>query len=179
MKKINSKIKIITLVGIATAMSVVLRFFEIPFTPVYKFDFSIFPAIVGGLVSPIIGILITILTNVVALVIPGTKTGGIGELANLIIGFSFIIPFVYIIKKNNKTLIASIITIIFMTIVALLANWFIFLPLYGVKAYEAKMGFIMTAIPFNIIKSTYLAILGSLFLKFIEKNTNVSKIFKL
>lgn len=179
MNKNSSKTKLITIVGIATAMSVILRFIEIPFTPVYKFDFSIFPAIVGGLVSPLIGILVTILTNVIALIIPGTKTGGIGELANLIIGFSFILPFVFIIKKNNnKTLIASIISVIIMTAIGLLANWFILLPLFKVP-YELRMGFIMTALPFNIIKGTYLAVLGSIFLKFITKNETISNIFKL
>lgn len=62
-----------------------------------------------------------------------TSTGGIGELANFLIGSAFVIPagLLYKKKKNRKqAIVGMILGIVLMAIVAAFLNYFLLLPLY-------------------------------------------------
>ena len=126
-----------TLVSIAmlTAISSVLMFmnFPIPIFPSFlKFDFSDLPAIIGAFAfGPFAGIVIELLKNTVHLM--QTETGGIGELANFLMGTALVLPagLIYRVKKTQKgALLGMLAGIISTSIVAALANYFILIPFY-------------------------------------------------
>ena len=98
--------KFITITGMLTAISVVLyTYIEFPILPAYPFlqyDFSDVVAIIGGvLVTPIAGLFIQSLKNLIHFLIKGS-TGGIGELANLSTGLLFIVPIILLFKKSKS-----------------------------------------------------------------------------
>lgn len=148
--------RFITITGMLTAISVVLyTFIEFPILPSYPFlqyDFSDVVAIIGGVyVTPIAGLFIQLLKNLIHFLIK-SSTGGIGELANLSTGLLFIVPIILLFKKSK--IVAFIVGSASFIIGALILNYFIFLPLWGVPG-EARMEMLQYGIlPFNIIKAT-------------------------
>ncbi|MBP3462207.1 MAG: ECF transporter S component, partial [Tyzzerella sp.] len=80
----------IVTIGMLGAIAVVLMLFEIPlpFAPsFYEIDLSEVPVLVGCFaMGPIAGILIELVKIILNLVINGSVTAGVGELANFCIG---------------------------------------------------------------------------------------------
>ena len=155
MKNTIKLTKFIAVTGMLSAISVVLyTYVEFPILPAYPFlqyDFSDVVAIIGGIfVTPLVGILIQLLKNIIHFIIKGS-TGGIGELANLLTGLLFIVPIILIFKKFK--MLSFVVGIICFFIGALFLNYFVFLPLYGVPA-DARIEMLKYGIaPFNAIKS--------------------------
>ena len=93
-------------IGMLAAISVVLMLFEIPlpFAPsFYEIDFSEVPVLIGAFaMGPVAGAAIELVKILLNLVITGTDTAGVGELANFIIGCSLCLP-AAIIYKRKKT----------------------------------------------------------------------------
>ena len=100
-----------------------------------------------------------------------TSTGGIGEIANFLMGASYVVTagFIYKRHKTKKTaLLACIAASFVMGAAAALANYFILLPLFEtfmpldqlIASFGAFLPFIHTkldivlfnALPFNILK---------------------------
>ena len=84
-ERINS-VRFLTLTAILTAIAVVLQYLEFPvpmfIPPFVKFDFSDLPAILAAfLVSPVSGVAVCLLKNVIHLVV--SQSAGVGELAHL------------------------------------------------------------------------------------------------
>ena len=142
--KRNQKIFKLTVVGLMTAIAVVIYMFfpEINIVPGVshlKVDFSDFPAILTGvIIGPIQGVLVEIVKNIIHLT--RSTTVGIGEIMNIILGSSMIVSmwgFIKIFKKvfkENKItlktyLLASAITIVIAIIVGWIANM-IFTPIF-------------------------------------------------
>ena len=106
----------IAAIGILSAMSAVLMLFEIPlfFAPsFYKLDFSEIPILIGSFAyGPAAGVLMEFIKILLKLVIKGTSTAFVGELANFAVGCSFIIPAstIYLFKKTKKTALVACIT---------------------------------------------------------------------
>ena len=77
-------------VAMLGAIAVVLMLFEIPlpFAPsFYEIDFSEVPVLVGCFtMGPLAGVAIELVKILLNLVINGTATAGVGELANFLIG---------------------------------------------------------------------------------------------
>lgn len=178
-KKINTKLMVI--VGIMGGISAVLMLFEIPFIAFLKMDFSDIPSvIVSMLYGPAPGILVELIKNILKIAF-GTKTALIGELANFIIGASYVIPigltFSTLKKKAGifsikKSIAIFSLAIISMTLVGALANYFILIPFYGsffggveniiklVPFATTKLDVIMYAItPFNLVKGCIIALI--------------------
>ncbi|MFQ7281987.1 MAG: ECF transporter S component, partial [Christensenellales bacterium] len=92
--KRTSKMQTRTMVSMAmlTAVAYLLAFLEfpVPLTPSFAMmDFSDLPALIGAMsIGPAAGVAIELVKN--ALQLLGTATGGIGELANFLIGASFV-----------------------------------------------------------------------------------------
>ena len=148
-----------TSVAVLSAVAFVLAFFEfpVPLTPSFaRMDLSDFPALIGAFAfGPMAGILIELIKNLFGLF--STATSGIGELANFLMGASYV-GTAGMIYKLHKT----------MGIVAALANYYILLPLFEqfmpVEQIIASFGqfipFIKTkrdvvvynAFPFNFLK---------------------------
>ena len=162
-----------TSVAVLSAVAFVLAFFEfpVPLSPSFaRMDLSDFPALIGSFAfGPVAGILIELIKNLLGLFSSGT--GGIGELANFLMGASYVAAagLIYKLHKTKKTaLVGGIVGSVIMGIVAALANYFILLPLFEqfmpldqlIASFGEKMPFIKTkldvviynAFPFNLLK---------------------------
>lgn len=156
-------------IGLLSAMAYVLYYFEIvipPFPGFLKMDGSDLPAIVGAyLLGPLPALAIELIKNLLHMFLNG-KTGGIGELANFIVGTLFVVP-IGICVSTKKTLKNSVVGCVLgcvcMVIGAAVFNYFIMIPLFLNTTPAETLGVIIASIvPFNIIKSVILAVTGSL-----------------
>ena len=160
-----------TSVALLAAVSFALAFFEfpVPFSPSFaKMDLSDFPALVGAMtLGPWAGVAVELIKNLLGLLT--TSTGGVGELANFLMGgtFSFVAGAIYYKGKGNAWL-ACLLGSLAMAIMAALTNYFILLPLFEnfmpldalIASFAASMPFInskldvvlLNAIPFNLLK---------------------------
>ena len=157
----------LALVGMLSAVAVVLMTFDIPlpFAPTfYKIDFS------------------------------GTQTAGVGEVANFLIGCAFIVPAGLIYhKKHTRTgaLIGMASGTVLMTVIGGLMNAYVLLPVYA-KAFgmplnalvemgtaiNAKITSVSTLIlfavtPFNLLKGVLVSLIVFLIYK------KISPIFRM
>lgn len=125
-------------VAMLGAIGGILMFLEltIPFVPPFlKLDFSDIPAFLAGFaLGPTAGIAVVFIRNMIHFLF-GTWSRGVGELANFIIGVSFVLPasLIYARRKNKKNaMIGMIIGVLTMTAFAALANYFFLIPFYAV-----------------------------------------------
>lgn len=130
-----------TAIGILCAMATVLMIFDFPlwFIPsFYKLDFSEIPVLIGAYAfGPATGVIMEFLKILLKLLIKGTSTAFVGELANFVVGCSFIIPAatIYAFKKTKKNAIVSCIagTLILVVFAA------VFNALYLIPAFTKFM----------------------------------------
>lgn len=165
--------KSIATTAMLSAISFILAFVKIhvPFSPEFAmFDLSDFPALIGSFAfGPLCGVLIELVKNALQLFF--TTTAGVGELANFIMGGSYVFSagLIYGFRKTRKTAwIACIASSFIMGIAAAAANYFILLPAFEkflpleelIAAFGAIIPFIKTkfdivvynAFPFNLLK---------------------------
>ena len=170
-------IRKIAIIGVFSAISFVLMFFEfpLPFAPsFYKFDFSDIPALIGGFAAgPLVGVMIEFIKVMLNILLQGTTSGFVGEIANFVVGAAFILPstIIYRFKKTRKVALISCLTgTLCITVVGALLNAFFLLPAYaimfgsGVDAFVQMGAAINPAIsnvftfclfavaPFNLVK---------------------------
>lgn len=163
-RKVNKMIKISLLVAIA----VVLMYFDFPVIPIFpwlKIDLSEVPALMGGFAyGPIAGGAIVILKVLLRFLIKGTETGFIGEIANIIVGLSLVMPAAWIYNRNKSkktAIIGMIVGALVMQVLGVISNIYLLLPAYGIEVNISQYVFV-GILPFNAIKalivgvSTYL-----------------------
>lgn len=128
----------IVVIGMFSALSAILMLLEIPVPfapPFYKLDFSELPAMIGTFAfGPVAGVMIEFVKIVLKVLIKGTSTAFVGELANFVVGCSLLIPaaFVYYYKKTRKTaLLGCLVGTLFMTIVGTSFNAVYLLPKFA------------------------------------------------
>lgn len=128
----------IAVIGMFSALATILMILEIPlfFAPgFYKLDFSELPALIGGFsFGPVAGVMIEFCKILLKLMTKGTSTAMVGELANFVVGCSFILPasFLYWLKKSKKSAIFSCIVGTFiMTVVGSWLNGVYLLPTFA------------------------------------------------
>ena len=95
-----------------SAISAVLLVLEIqlPFSPPFvKFDFQIYRLCYGILLEPLAGILITCMKILLNFLINGSTTIFVGELSNLILTSSFVLPASYVYEKEKKNAIKNLV----------------------------------------------------------------------
>ncbi|WP_461615181.1 ECF transporter S component [Clostridium sp. Marseille-QA1073] len=167
MKKNFTLDKMIKL-SLLSAIAFILMYFDFPVLPAFpwlKMDLSDVPALMGAFAfGPLAGIIIEAFKNVLILILKGTHTGFIGELANFLIGISLVCPAAYIYHKNKtiKTaLISMTVGLISMEIVGVLANMFLLIPLYMPDMPQSELAkyVIYGIIPFNGIKAVIISAL--------------------
>ena len=174
MKKNNVKIRTIAVIGIMSAIAVVLQFLEfpIPLMPAFiKFDFSDLPGLITAFAfGPIAGILVSLLKNVIHLLV--TQSGGVGELANFIIAafFTGTAGLIYKFNRSRKgALIASLCGSLTSAVAGIAANYFIIYPIYYKIAMpeEAILGMYQSILPSvdSILKSLLIFNLPFTFVK--------------
>ena len=172
-KTINSdntaKTTKLAVTAMLAALSAVLMFFEFPLGFIapsfYEFDFSEVPVLVGTFsMGPIAGAVIEFVKILVKFLIKGTSTGGVGELANFLIGCSFILPagFIY---KYKKTRVGAIVGMLTGTVLVPLYSSF--MPLTEIikmgqaifPAIDGTFTFCLYCVgPFNIIKGLIISV---------------------
>lgn len=133
----NKKLSVIIKISILSAMAFIIYLFEFPlpiFPAFLKIDLSDIPAMLGGFaLGPVAGILIELIKNILNIVIKGSGSAGIGELANFIVGSAYVITSgaLYKHSKSKKNAAVSLTAgVLVMTLVASVANYYVFLPLY-------------------------------------------------
>ena len=179
-------VRTLTMTAVLSAIAFVLAFFEfpVPLSPSFaRMDLSDLPALIGAFAyGPAAGILIELVKN--ALQLLTSSTGGIGELANFIMGSSFVAAagLIYKFHKTKKTaMIACLIASVVMGIVAAIVNYFILLPVFEafmpldqlIASFGKFIPFIKTkldvvlfnAFPFNLLKGIGISIVTMLLYK--------------
>ncbi len=127
------------MIGMFSAVATILHLFDfpIPFAPpFYKLDFSELPILVGTFAfGPVAGVMMEFLKILLKLFIKGTSTAFVGDLANFVIGCSFIIPAsaIYAFRKTKKSAIISCITgTLILTIFGTAFNAIYLIPAFSV-----------------------------------------------
>ena len=125
-------------VAMLSAIAVVLMLFEIPlpFAPsFYEIDFSEVPVLVGCFaMGPLAGVAIELLKILLNLVINGSATAGVGEMANFLIGCALVLPAAVIYKRvhtRKGAIVGMAAGTVFMTAVGCFLNAFVLLPAYA------------------------------------------------
>lgn len=132
-KRFNARM--IAVVGVLTAVAVVLQYLEIsiPLVPSFlKLDFSDLPALLGAFAfGPLAGVLIQLLKNLIHLAV--SQSGFVGELSNFLLGAVFVLTagLIYQIKKTKmRALLAGLLGALAMALVSVPVNYFLIYPLY-------------------------------------------------
>ncbi|MBV1817376.1 ECF transporter S component [Anaerosalibacter bizertensis] len=169
--------RMLTKVGVLSAIAFILMLIEFPLwfaPPFLKMDLSEVPALMGAFaLGPVAGVLIELIKNILNVAIEGTSTGGVGELANFVVGSIFVYTAGYIYHKNKNiknAIIGMIAGTIAMTIAMAVANYYVMIPFYAklfgmpldkivamgsaVNKYvvDFKSLIIYAVVPFNILK---------------------------
>lgn len=154
---------------VALAYAVSLLDFPIfPAVPFLKLDFgNVFILLIAFLLGPVEGVIVCVLKE--SLRILGSGSGGVGELANMLMTTSFILlpSIVYQWKKGLKVVIPSLILACCIgTATALVVNRFITFPLYlkdaAATVFWDGFWFILA---FNLIKTAAISVLTLLLYK--------------
>ena len=179
-------VRMLTMTAVLSAIAFVLAFFEfpVPLSPSFaRMDLSDLPALIGAFAyGPVSGVLIELVKN--ALQLLTSSTGGIGELANFIMGSSFAVAagLIYKHHKTKKTaILACLIASVIMAVVATVVNYSILLPVFEafmpldqlIASFGEFMPFIKTkldvvlfnAFPFNLLKGIGISIVTMLLYK--------------
>jgi riboflavin transporter FmnP len=149
-----------------------------------KLEVSDVPAAIGTLAyGPVAGVIIELLKNILKLIVKGTTTGGIGELANFIVGAAFMIGLGLVCTKSKtltikRVIVGFVVATISMAVVGAVMNYFIMLPFYTkfmpmdqiiemsaetIKVIKDKFTLVLYGItPFNIVKGILMSVLSYL-----------------
>lgn len=182
----------IAMIGMFSAVSMILMLFEfpLPFAPsFYELDFSELPILIGAFAyGPAAGVMMEFIKILLKLLIKGTSTAFVGDLANFVVGCSLILPasVLYAFHKTKKNaILACIVGTILMTIFGTAFNAIYLLPafaeLYGmpldtILAMGSAVNPLMTensivsfvaacVAPLNLIKGVSVSVLTLLIYK--------------
>ncbi|MFR6118806.1 MAG: ECF transporter S component [[Clostridium] scindens] len=144
------KVKKIAFIGLMGAVSAVLMLFRfpIPFMPPFlSFDLSGLMEMLGGFMfGPMAAACIIVVKILLQLVMQGSFSLGTGELQNLILSCSYVLP-ALIIYHRNKTKKMAItgmaVSTLFVSVMAVFTNLYLIIPFY-VKLFGMSMDDIIT-----------------------------------
>lgn len=179
----DMKTKTLTKIGILGAVSFILMMIEfpLPFAPAfYKLDFSEVAVLMGGFaLGPVAAVWIEALKVALNLLFQGSITAGVGEIANFLIGISFVVPasMIYTKHKTKKNAMKGLIHgTIWMAVMGFVLNYFVLLPAYSyflkmpiealvgmgaaiIPAIDTKFKFVLLATtPFNLFKGIVVSV---------------------
>ncbi|NMB28241.1 MAG: ECF transporter S component [Tissierellia bacterium] len=170
------------------ALILMLLDFPLWFTPPFiKFDVSDVPSLIGAFaLGPMAGVIIQFVKNLLKILVVGTNTAAVGELANFIVGsvFAYTAGLIYYKEKTFKNAIIGLIAgTITMTIVISVLNYYIMIPFYA-KAFGMPLDKIVTIsgavnkyvvdlksliiyaiVPFNLLKGIVVSLVTILLYK--------------
>ncbi|MBE5780343.1 MAG: ECF transporter S component [Clostridiales bacterium] len=174
----RKKLNVLVNTALLSAISVLLMLVEFPlpmFPPWLKFGFSDVPSIIGGFAfGPGGAIAINVIKNLMNIVLKGPSFGGVGELANLLMGCAVALTATMIYRKKRTVKGAAVglaAGVLAGTVAGVIANIYMLVPAAGIG--EGTLAGVMTAlcsavgitglspmmsyaligvVPFNIIK---------------------------
>ena len=165
--------KRLALMGIFVALSFVvslLSFSIFPTSPVFflELDFgNVFILLISFLLGPVEGVIVCVLKE--TLRIFAGSTGGVGELANMLMTSAYILlpSIVYQYRKGIKSVALTLgLACVIGTIAALLVNRFITFPLFlGDAGAGVFMEGFWLIVAFNLIKTVSIGVLTLLLYK--------------
>lgn len=190
LKKEDLTVKTMTKIAILGVIAFVFMLLDFPlwFTPPFlKFDISDLPSLIGAFaLGPMAGVLIQLVKNLLKLLLAGTNTAAVGELANFIVGsvFAYTAGLIYYKEKTFRNAIKGLVVgVLAMTIAISFANYYVMIPFYS-KAYglplekiiamstavnkyivDLKSLIIFGVVPFNLLKGLVTSILTVLLYK--------------
>ena len=146
----RTKVKKIAFIGLMGAVSAVLMLFRfpIPFMPPFlSFDLSGLMEMLGGFMfGPMAAACIIVVKILLQLVMQGSFSLGTGELQNLILSCSYVLPALIIYHRNKtkkKAITGMAVSTIFVSVMAVFTNLYLIIPFY-VKLFGMSMDDIIT-----------------------------------
>ncbi|MBR0164929.1 MAG: ECF transporter S component [Lachnospiraceae bacterium] len=180
----------IAVIGVFSAIATVLHVFDfsVPFAPpFYKLDFSEIPVLVCGFAfGPVAGVMTEMIKILLKLVVKGTSTAFVGDLANFVVGCSFVLPasvLYHFVKTRTGAILSCIAGTVTITVCGTLLNAVYLLPafsaLYGIpmdaligmgSAVNARIvdvpTFVLLAVaPMNLLKGASVSLITMLVYK--------------
>jgi riboflavin transporter FmnP len=181
----------LALVAILGTMAAVIMLaeFAIPFLgPTFlKLDLSEIPVMIGAFaLGPLAGVAIEAVKVLVNLLIKGSATVGIGELANFLVGCAFVLP-ASLVYRFRRTRTAALLGlgagVVTMTVAGGLLNYYLLIPAYAASmgitgdqlltmfsvglpyVIDLRTGILLGIVPFNIVKGIVISVLVILLYK--------------
>ena len=187
-KKIN--VKYLTKIAILSAVAAILMLLQIPvwFAPsFYEIDLSDAVILMGGFaMGPLAACVMEFIKNILNLILNGTMTAGVGELANFIMGCALTVPAAFVYKKHKSlrgAIVSLAVGILSLSVVSCLVNYFIVIPAYvyfmgfeldsiigmasSVNSHVTSLGtlILFATLPFNLLKGGLCAVVNLLLYK--------------
>lgn len=160
-------VKQISLIGVMSALTVILYYFvkfNLPFFPPWlDIQVSEIPALITGFAyGPYAGSMVILVRFFIKL--PTTITAGVGELADLILSLTLVIISSSIYKKHRKlkgAFVSMGIATLAALVVACIINWLVLIPAYiyiaGFKL-EALVGMLNSYLPFEVTNANFMLV---------------------
>ena len=194
MNNTSNKTRSLVEIAMLGAVAAILMYLEFPLPfiapPFYEIDLSEIPVLIGAFsLGPVAGICIELIKVLLKLLLKGTSTAFVGDIANFFIGCSFIVPAALIYKKHKtkkNALVGMVVGTVFMAVVGCFLNAYVLLPTYSV-AFGMPMDviidmgnkvnshinnvatFVVIAVaPFNLIKGFIVSLITFLLYKHIS-----------
>ncbi len=187
----ESRTRRMVFIAIFSAISAVLMFldFSIAFLApgFYKFDFSEVPVLICGFAyGPMAGVVTEFIKVMLKLLMKGTVTLGVGDLANFLVGCMLVLPAtcIYHIKKSrNSALIGMGVGTLIMAVFGGFFNAVYLLPAYAALFHSSVDDFVaagtainshvtsvtslvmICVVPFNLFKGVVVSLLTALLYK--------------
>lgn len=161
-------------IALLSAIAMILMYIDFPVIPLFpwlKIDLSEVPVLMGGFAfGPMAAIFIELIKNILIIIVKGTNTGFVGEIANFIVGISLVVPASIIYKRKNTkkgAIIGMLFGILFLEIIGIISNVYFLLPAYGMQMDSAQLMQYVTVglIPFNGLKGIIVSIVTYLLYK--------------
>lgn len=188
MKK--EKLIYITKVSILGAIATLLMLLEfpLPFAPsFYELNFSEIAVLIAGFaMGPLAGVLTEFIKILLNLILNGTDTAFVGEISNLIMGISFVLPaaFIYKYKKSFTTAVLGMLAgTLSLAVFGALVNYYIMIPAFAKlmnkeietivalgtminsKITDLNSLILFATVPFNLVKGVSCSIVTALIYK--------------
>lgn len=173
MVNVSKKTNVVVKAALLLTLGFILTYFEFPILPAFpwlKVDLSAVPVLLSGFAfGPLVGVGVEILKNLLVFTLKGSSSGGVGEIANIIVVGSYVFTASVVFKKfktRKGAILGALLGSIVMIPLAMLANNFILIPLYFPGGMEAAMfrSYMFFGIPaFNFIKGVMISVVGIVF----------------
>ena len=181
--------RMLTTTAMLGALSGLLMLVEFPLGFIapsfYKLDLAEVPVMIGTFAfGPVQGIVIEAVKIIVKLILTGSTTGLVGDLANFIIGCAMVLPagFIYKHRKTKKNaVIGMLVSTLVMAVAGVFLNAYVMIPMYSafmpieqiIEAGKAIIPWVkdtftfclFCVLPFNLIKGILVSVIVTVIYK--------------